>query len=389
MEPGADPYPFKSDTERAEFLSRRGMFGGVAALSAMAAMSKPAMAQNSIGQLVDPNGDYEKAPLKKDTITYALIQSPVWPLDPDDAEAGKRKNVQYMAQLYDEMVNDRGVADLVSFHELPLGGFFKWTREEMLRVAVDIPGPETEVIGAKCKEFGMWATFGCYGRDPDWPGHVLMLGVLMNPQGEVASVQWKARSSHLGGGMELLTTTVYDTLPRFVEMYGWDAVIPVARTEVGNICISGVQYEPTLYTAMAMKGCEICVRQASRSNPEDDALVTSRYHRFYSGLVTNSISPGHRYFADFAGAWGITQIIGTDGKPMAKVHGSFEEIIRADLPLGPYRETHRIPDIQWALYQPLFDQYRPRFESGTYLQELPPTMDAGRARYSEIDGWAK
>lgn len=60
----------------------------------------------------------------------------------------------------------------------------------------------------------------------------------------------------------------------------------------------------------AIKNTQISVRQATGSNPEDDARITSKYHGIYTGLVSTSVSPGNRYFPDFAGAHGITKIVG-------------------------------------------------------------------------------
>lgn len=136
------------------------MFGDISALSAIVAAPKIVTAQDS-DQLIDPNGSYDTVPLKRDTITYALIQSPAWPLDLDDTGTGKRENVHYGDRLCDKMVNDRGVTDIVSFNEYPIDALHKWTREEMLKVAIDIQETETEVIDNKCKEYGMWDAFGC------------------------------------------------------------------------------------------------------------------------------------------------------------------------------------------------------------------------------------
>ena len=186
---------------------------------------------------------------------------------------------------------------------------------------------------------------------------------------------------------ELITSTVYDVLPRYVEMYGWDEVIPVARTEVGNICITGVQYDPLLFSAMALKGCEICVRQATGSNPVDDALISSRYNNYYTALVSNSVSPGNRYLPDAAGGRGVTQIITPNGVPMAKAWGPFEEIVRARIPLASYRSGHRLPDWQMELYRPVFDAYRANFAPGEYLKGLPETIQDAAKRFYGAGRW--
>ncbi len=369
--------------------TRRAVLSGAAALPFLSAAQADAAAPGTDQVSVRQDGTYERADLARDTVDYACVQHPVLPVDPTDPKPGIRDNLKRMVTLIDEHAHWAGPADLLSFHEFPIAGYAGWTRDEMLAVSIELPGEETEVLAAKAREYDLWLTFGCYGRDPDWPGHVLMLGVLMNPQGEIVAKHWKARGNHgRNPAFELITTTVYDVLPRYVEMYGWDEVIPVARTEVGNICITGVQYDPLLFSAMALKGCEICVRQATGSNPTDDALISSRYNGYYTSVVSNSVSPGNRYFPDAAGGQGVTQIIGPDGAPMAKAWGPFEEIVRTRIPLASYRTRRRLPDWQMEMYRPIFDAYQARFAPGEYLNGLPDTMQDAAKRFYGAGRWS-
>lgn len=291
---------------------------------------------------VHQDGIYEQVALAKGNVDYACVQHPVLPVDPVNPKTGIASNLKRMVTLIDEHAHWSGAADLLSFNAFPIAGYASGSRREMLAVAIEIPGQETEVLAAKAREYGLWLTFGCYAQDPDWPDHVLTIGVLMNPKGEIVAKHWKTRGGQDRNlASERLTTTVYDVLPRYVEMYGWDEVIPVARTEVGNICITGIQNDPVLFSSMARKGCELCIRQATGSNPTDDAWMNSRHNGFFTSIVSNSISSGNRSFADAAGGYGVTQIIGPDGAPIAKAWGQHEEIVRAKLPLAVYRAQHR------------------------------------------------
>lgn len=372
-------------------MTRRGVLGGGLAASAVVVSSPhtvnaaaPGTDQVSVRQ----EGSYDTVALAKDSVEYACVQHPVLPVDPANPRPGIAANLKRMVTLIDEHAHWAGPADLLSFHEFPIAGYAGWTRKEMLSVAIEIPGKETDVLAAKAREYGLWLTFGCYAQDPDWLDHVLMLGVLMNPKGEIVAKHWKARGGHgLNPAFELITTTVYDVSPRYVEMYGWDEVIPVARTEVGNICITGVQNDPLLYASMALKGCELCIRQASGSNPTDDAVMTSRYNGYFTSIVSNSISPGNRYFADAAGGFGVTQIIGPNGTPLAKAWGPHEEIVRAKIPLAAHRERRTLPDWKMDIYRPVFDAYRARFGPGEYLDGLPETMKEAATRYYPDGRW--
>lgn len=328
-------------------VSRRGVLGGGLAASATVVFATPtanAAAPRAEQVSVRQDGSYDTVDLAKDSVDYACVQHPASPIDPANPRPGIAANLKRMVTLIDEHAHWAGPADLLSFHEFPIAGYAGWTRDEMLAVSIEIPGEETEVLAAKAREYGLWLTFGCQSRDPDWPDHVLTLGVLMNPRGEIVAKHWKTRGGHgRNTAFERITTTVYDVLPRYVEMYGWDEVIPVARTEVGNICITGSQNDPLLYANMAQKGCELCIRQATESHPTDDALMTSRVNGYFTSIVSNSIRLSNRYFAGAASDYGVTQIIGPNGTPLAKAWGPHEEIVRAKIPLAAYREQHTLP----------------------------------------------
>lgn len=74
-------------------------------------------------------------------------------------------------------------------------------------MSIDIPGEETRFLAEKAKQYVIWLMFGRYDHDKDWPDHVLMLGVLMNPAGEVGQAlegtlqPWarRTRTDHIDG----------------------------------------------------------------------------------------------------------------------------------------------------------------------------------------------
>lgn len=289
-------------------------------------------------------GAYKTVELTKDTVDYACVQYSGLPVDPADPRPGLNGTLKRMVTLIDEHAHWAGPADLLSFHAFPMTGYAGWTRDEMRAVSIEIPGPETDVLAAKAREYSLWLTFGCYARDPDWPGHILRLGVLMNPKGEIVAKHWQAPAAHGSASDSELITTPYDVLPRYVEMYGWDEMTPIARTPVGNISITGMQSDPALFSALALKGCELCIRQATGSIPTEDRLITSRDNTYFTAVLSNSIIPGNRYVQHSAGGYSVTQIIGPNSKIMAKALGSHEEIVRTTLPLASYRNSRRLPD---------------------------------------------
>lgn len=366
-------------------LSRRSLFGATSAAAAAFPFMSVAAAQEGANE--DPvlfAPDYKRVPLRSDNVKYTIIQSPDIAIDYANPKRGHRERLKYMEDLLDKSVSSfSGAPDLISFHEMPLHGFGEWDRKQMLRVAIEAPGPETEALGKKAKELNCYITFGAYVRDDDWPDHVIMMGLMIGPDGKLAARHWKARGTL--GGLGLYTSTVYECFDRYVEMYGVDEVIPVARTDIGNICLSGVQYDPMLFMAMSMKGAEILCRYATGSVPREEAVTMSRCFRVFTGYANSSVYPGHRHYLGGVGTGGSV-IIDPSGKVLAE-GGEHENAVRATLPMARFRKNHRIPSPQMALYNPILKQFKPRFDKGWFLKYLPKSWADTRAYFKDKANW--
>ena len=220
-------------------------------------------------------------------------------------------------------------------------------------------------------------------KDKDWPGHNLSITTIIGDQGEVLARHWKARNIkgvfQAGDrSIELMTTTIYNVLDEYVEMYGEDEVISVTRTKFGNISTTAVQREPELIRAYALKGCELMLRTATGGFNHLDVRSGALHNGIYSALVNNAHSPGTRgVFGDTGG--GGSGIWGPRGEALAEARSGFEQPIAATIPLAAYRARNRIPDVHWDLYRPVYDRYVPKFGPNLFSDYLPTDLDdAGR-----------
>jgi predicted amidohydrolase len=370
--------------EKSKGLSRRTLLG-VATGGGMAAFL-PGSAADAAGvharrtSEVRPDGTYETVPLAKESIRLGVVQSRVIPVDLGSVQRSRRANLDHMLRLIDASRMGFVRPDILFFHEYPITGWNNWTRDEILRVAIDIPGRETEAVARKAREHGMYIVFGSYARDRHWPGHVLSLTIVMGPDGNIIDKHWKARNVKglFGNETELFTTTIYDVLDRYVEMYGADAVVPITRTPIGNIATSSIQLEPEYFRAMAMKGAEIILRTATGGFTPADIQATSLYNRVYTAIANNAISPGGPFFED-EGAGG-SAIYGPDGKAMTQANTPNETLVSAVIPIAQFRARHRQPVLHKELYMAEFQQYLPRYPPNLF-QDYQPRDLQDAARY--------
>jgi len=370
-------------------LTRRAWLAGSAGLAALAASPRGHATAGRDGSISVPdNGrQYTRTPLRSDNTMVAAVQSRIRSVDGSRPGPGIRANLDHMLQLIDKAQFFGGKKDLLCFHEFPLQGWNPWSRKEVERLSIEVPGPETAEISKKAREYGCYIKFGAYVRDDDWPGHILSITSIIGPDGSLVARDWKARNiKGVFPGFELMTTTVYNVLDRFVEMYGEDAVIPVHRTDIGNLTTSSVQLEPELFRAMALKGAEIILRTASGGFTQNDMKLTSMYNQLFTVIVNNAVSPDNPGFMDDAGSGG-TAIYGPRGEELAIAESKFEQPVVARLPMATFRRRHQIPDVHMALYAPVFNAYRARFDTGLFTEYQPASLKDAKRYLGEKDRW--
>jgi len=327
--------------------------------------------------------------LIKPVIRLSVIQSRIRGVEVNRIEQTRQDNLNHLLELIDNANNWGGPKDLLLFHEFPITGYSnRWNRQELLKIAIEIPGEETEAIGKKAKEYGCYIVFGSYAKDKAWPNHILSITTIIGPDGKIVDKHWKSRNikNAFGPGFELFTTSIYDVLDEYVEMYGWDAVIPVTRTPIGNIATSSIQKEPELFRAFAIKGAEIILRTSSGGYSSVDVQATSLYNRVYTAIANNAVSPNNPGFFDDGGGGGCA-IYDPNGKLMKEANSVHEACVTVAIPIAEFRASHYPPSVHMELYRPIFDKYFNRYPPNLFSSYQPKdTADAFRY-LSDKDVW--
>lgn len=362
--------------------SRRQFLGWSALAAAAAGAPTVVRAAGAAAQplQMQADGRYLTVPLEKDAWTLGVAQSRVIAVDAAAPEKGRRANVQHMCDLIDYASGFSGRKDMILFHEFPITGYnYKWSLAEARRAAIELPGEETEALAKKARQYGTWLVFGSYVRDPEWPKSLLSITTIMDADGRIVDKHWKARNiKGVFGPFELYTTTIYDVLDRYTEMYGADRVIPIARTPLGNIATSSVQREPELFRAMAMKGAEVILRTATGGFSAADIAATSVYNGVFTAIANNAASPGNGLYFEDAGGGG-SAIYGPEGEELARAPTAFETLVSARIPIRDFRARHRQPVVHTELVLPVYEAYRSKYPPGLFTRYQPTgPEDAGR-----------
>ena len=333
---------------------------------------------------VKRDGTYSSVALAKDSVRVGVMQTRLRPVNGANPAPMKKENLDHMLTLIQNAQEWNPPSDILFFHEFPVTGFsYDWSRKDINRLAIETPGPETEALGALAQKYSCYIVFGSYVNDRDWPDHIISQTTLMGPNGRIVDKHWKARNimgvfATGATPIELMTSTVYNCLDRYIEMYGADAVIPVTRTPLGNLCTSSVQREPELFRAMALKGGEIFLRTASGGFTPWDIQACAAYNQVYAAVCNNAVSPGNNFFEDAGG--GGSAIYAPSGTPIAVAASEHEQLVAGTIPIRDYRARHRLPEYAWPLYQPVMELYQPKYPPSKLSKYLPKDLKDS-ARY--------
>lgn len=153
---------------------------------------------------------------------------------------------------------------LLAIPEGALQGFtdeiFDWDHVDYVkRTAIDIPGPETRMLGDLARDLDSFIVAQAKATHPEFPERFFNCAFVVDPRGDVIHKHYKLQvfaREH--------STVPHDVWDKWIELYGegLDAFFPVTDTEIGRIgciiCMEGSY--PETARGLAMNGAEIVYR---------------------------------------------------------------------------------------------------------------------------------
>ncbi|MFT7461507.1 MAG: beta-ureidopropionase [Planctomycetota bacterium] len=129
--------------------------------------------------------------------------------------------------------------------------------------AIDIPGPETDALGALARQYGVYIMAQAKARHPDIKDRFFNVGFIIDDEGNVILQHYKI--------VTLLpvehSVTPHDIYDWWIEKYGrtLDAFWPVVETPYGRmgIMMASEGVYPENARGLAMNGCEVVYRASS------------------------------------------------------------------------------------------------------------------------------
>ena len=241
---------------------------------------------------------------------------------------------------------------------------------------VDLPGPETERLGALAKQYDTYIVVQCKARWPEvMPDRFFNMLFVIAPNGEIVH---RAAKNHLW--CRERSCTPHDIYDRWVELFGSgiDAFYPVLRTpdigNIGTICCSDGEY-PEALRALAFNGAELVYRPSeavpmTQAGPDAGGtwLLQNRAHAHFNSLymVCPNVGPVyvHPKMADpYDIAGGNGHIVDYQGHVLGLSRGGANSFCAGIIDIEALRQframnlnSNWMKDLRTELFRDMYDQ---------------------------------
>ena len=273
----------------------------------------------------------------------ACIQASIEVIDdPQDRGDVLNRNVERGLDIAESAVL-RDEAKVIVFPEAWLQGFnHSRSDADWKDVCIQVPGPETEKIGAFAQSHRVYVAGAAFERDPDWPEVWFTTGFIVGPSGEV-ELRYRKIHEHNVEGL-IPNVSPADVYNDYTSRYGEDSLFPVLNTPHGRLAVM-VEHDMNFFElsrVLTFRGAEILLHPTAEWNgPMAQTLDQVRRSRAYENFVylasANAGAIVSRYCAAQASR-GCSTVINYLGNVDAAIDGAGESVLVSSIDLDRLRK---------------------------------------------------
>ncbi len=272
----------------------------------------------------------------------ALIQSPCHVVRRlDERDSLIQQNVKRIRELAGFAINRVGEIKLAVTGEYSLFGQYRpRSVDEWIEMALPLPNFATDMLAETAAKLSLYMVGHFLERHSEFPGRYFNTTVVLDPNGKIALAYRKHNGPN---NLNTTYTGPGDVYRRFVEVFGEDALFPVADTPIGRLGVlvcGDIQY-PEVARCLALKGAEILIHPTAeiyrRSQGGWEAMRIARAAENKAYLLSCTTAAFLGTDRPEFGYRGRSQIISPDGDILAVVDGTGEAIISASIDVDRLR----------------------------------------------------
>ncbi len=209
------------------------------------------------------------------------------------------------------------------------------------KAAISVGGPEYDALSAVANKHGIFLAGNAYETDEHFPGFYFQVCFIIAPSGDVV-----LRYRRL---ISMFAPTPHDVWDKYLDIYGLDAVFPVADTEIGKLacCASEEVLFPEIVRAHALRGAEVILHSTSEvASPELTPKDVAKRARAIENLVyVVSANSGGLYGEGIPAnsVDGMSKIVDFKGNVLVSAHVGETMIANAEIDLAALRANRQKP----------------------------------------------
>ena len=217
-----------------------------------------------------------------------------------DADALRRDNTRRALRLAERLASSPGIKLVVlpEFFMHGQGGHGYRSPITLQRLAIRYPGPEMELLQDFALKYKVYVAGSTFEIDDRLPGHVFNSAFILSDSGELIHRYRKIQCADVWGSLPDTTpSSVYD---RYLDIYGYDFLFPVADTPIGRLAtmVCFDQAHPEIARMLTKYGAEVILHPTSEGHGSQrsgwDAARMTR--AFENTAYVVSPMPGSEYF---------------------------------------------------------------------------------------------
>ena len=248
----------------------------------------------------------------------------------------------------------------------------QWTQ----KAAIDPGGPEYQSLGEIARSHNLYLAGNAFERDEHFPGLNFQCCFIVAPDGKVI-LRYRRLNS-------MFTPTPHDVWDRYLEIYGYEGVFPVASTEIGilaPIASEEILY-PEIARAFAMRGAEVFFHPTSQANEHaiaaKDVCTVARAIENMAYIVSANTGGIHGTAIPCDSTNGGSKIVDPRGLVISRAGFGETMTCTAEIDLNALRRFRTRPAMDNLLARQRFDLFaegyrtRQHYPKNTMLGGIPP-----------------
>ncbi|MBL8630795.1 MAG: hypothetical protein JNM81_14270, partial [Rhodospirillaceae bacterium] len=209
--------------------------------------------------------------------------------------------------------------------------------------AMDVDGPEYEALARIAQDNNIYLCGNAYERDVNFPGIFFQACFIFDPTGKHI-LRYRRLTS-------MFSPTPHDYWDKYLDLYGMDGVLPVAKTPIGNlaaIASEEIQY-PELVRCFVLRGAEVLCHPSAEPlmtglTPKDIAKRARAIENL--AYVVSANVAGHKDISFLTATCdGLSKVIDYQGRVLSEAGPGETVTAYGDINISALRRARNKQDI--------------------------------------------